>query len=114
MKHIKQIRFYGDKNEKNFPEGLMIEDLSFGNILKGYGPITQLGIQGRPGTAFYLNSGGENFFPITLGETGIYEIDLENYGQIYSINFFKKSLEDYYDNTGYGLLIDFIFEGDEK
>ena len=113
MRHIKQIRFYGDGNDKNYPKDLAtIENLAFKNVLKGFGPITQLGIQGQPGTAFYLNSGGENFFPIVLGETGIYEIDLKNYGQIYAINFFKTSLGKY-DNE-HGLLIDFIFEGDDK
>jgi hypothetical protein len=41
------------------------------------GSISQLGIQGRPGTSFYLNG---STLPIVLGETGIYEIDLQNYG----------------------------------
>ena len=50
---------------------------------------------------------------IFIGETGIYEIDLEGYGQIFSIQFDGPSLE-WYDNEGKGdrLLIDIVFEGE--
>jgi hypothetical protein len=35
--------------------------------------VSHLGIQGIPGTTFYLNQNGD---PITIGITGVYEIDL--------------------------------------
>jgi hypothetical protein len=66
-----------------------------------------LGIQGRPGTMMFLN--GQEY-PIVIGETGIFEIDLQNYGQIFSIRFTAESLDDYqeFDDR---LLIDIIYEG---
>ena len=80
-----------------------------GNIFQEYSAITQLGLQGRPGTVFYLN---DSQYPIVIGETGIYEIDLEGYGQIFRIKFESSSLK-WYDEDGKGdrLLIDIIFEG---
>lgn len=49
-------------------------------------------------------------YPIIIGETGIFEIDLQNYGQIFSIRFTAESLDDYqeFDDR---LLIDIIYEG---
>jgi hypothetical protein len=49
------------------------EELVYQNIFTGHSSITQLGIQGQPNTTLFLN--GQDF-PIVLGETGIYEIDL--------------------------------------
>jgi hypothetical protein len=66
-----------------------------------------LGIQGRPGTMMFLN--GQEY-PIVIGETGIFEIDLQNYGQIFSIRFTGDSLDDYQEHDD-RLLIDIIYEG---
>lgn len=107
MKQIKQFRFYGENHPSNYPEGLGTKELVNNNIFAQYGSITQMGIQGRPGTVLYLNN---STYPIVVGETGIYEIDLENYGQIYSIRFSGDSLKAY-DNGNDRLLIDIIFEG---
>jgi hypothetical protein len=41
-----------------------------------------LGIQGPDGLKFYLNSSSS---PIAIGETGIYELDLEGIGRISAI-----------------------------
>lgn len=119
MKAIRQFRYYGgwhdQNNEKakanNFPAGSDFpERLVRGNIFSDYSAITKLGIQGRPGTSFRLN---DSQYSIFIGETGIYEIDLEGYGQIFSIQFDGPSLE-WYDNEGKGdrLLIDIVFEGE--
>ena len=93
----------------NYPENYDWTRLYGGNIFSDYSAITKLGIQGRPGATFYLNDGN---YPISIGETGIYEIDLEGYGQIFKIKFDKPTL-DWYDGDGKGdrLLIDIIFEG---
>ena len=56
---------------------------------------------------FYLN---DSNYPIVIGETGIYEIDLQNYGQIYSIRFTSESLNEYSIGKD-RLLIDIIYEG---
>jgi hypothetical protein len=80
-----------------------------GNIFEDCGFITHLGIQAKPGTKFYLNNSD---FPITVGFTGIYELELEKYGHIYAIRFDRSSI-DKYDNAGNTdrLLIDIIYEG---
>jgi hypothetical protein len=49
-------------------------------------------------------------YPIVIGETGIFEIDLQNYGQIFSIRFTGDSLDDYQEHDD-RLLIDIIYEG---
>lgn len=104
---IRQYRYYGDGHASNYPPGLTKKQLTDDNIFSGLGSISQLGIQGRPGTVIYLNG---QTFPIVLGETGIYEIDLQNYGQIYSIQFGTAELENYALNKD-RLLIDFIYKG---
>ena len=103
---IRQFRFYGDGNANNYPKDLTATELTTGNIFNGLGSISQLGIQGRPGTTFYLNG---QLFPIVLGPTGIYEVDLKNSGQIYSIRFGKDFFKDY--QAGERLLIDFVYKG---
>lgn len=107
MKLISQFRFYGDGDERNYPATLTKNELAYNNIFAGYGSITQLGIQGRPGTTVFLN--GQKF-PIIIGETGIYEIDLQNYGQISTIYFSYDSLSTYTGGQD-RLLIDIIHEG---
>ncbi len=104
---IRQFRYYGDEDKRNNPSGLTAKQLTETNIFSGLGAISQLGIQGRPGTVFYLNG---QTFPIVLGETGIYEIDLQEYGQIFSIRFGTEELHNYAPNKD-RLLIDFIYRG---
>ena len=55
------------------------------NILEGYGPVIKLGIQGPPGTEFYLNNSP---FSSRIGMHSIYELDLSCVGgQIYNLKF---------------------------
>jgi len=108
MKQIYQFRYYGDKSNNNYPKNLPEDDLVLNNIFKDKHSITQLGIQGRPGTTFYLNG---SIYPIILGETGIYEIDLTDTGGfITSIRFSNESLSFYTNTSGNRLLIDIIYE----
>ena len=110
MKCIKQFRFYGKDNANNYPNNMTFSNLAHSNIFSGYGSITQMGIQARPGTVMYLNN--EQRHPIVIGETGIYEIDLQDFGQIYAIRFEAASLEKYgAQGASDRLLIDIIYEG---
>lgn len=112
MKQIKQFRYYNaiDKNNDNYPQyGNYYGKLVHGNIFEHLGPISHIGIQGVPGTKFYLNGAS---FPITIGFTGIYELDLDGQGYIYSIRFDKNTLETYYtEDSATRLLIDIVYEG---
>lgn len=110
MKQIKQFRYYDSTNINNYPQFInYYGKLVNGNIFESLGAISSLGIQGIPGTKFYLNGAS---FPITIGKTGIYELDLGEHGRIHSIKFDRQSLEDYYtpDDTN-RLLIDVLYEG---
>ena len=104
MKFITQFRFGSDGVS---PAGLNATKLQYGNIFENFSQISQLGIQGYPGTVFYLNGSD---YPITLGETGIYEIDLQDRGFIHSINFIGNSAFEAY-TKGSRLLIDIVYEG---
>ena len=110
MKCIRQFRYYGKNHKDNFPSNMTYSNLTRSNIFSGYGTITRMGIQAPRGTVMYLNN--EQRYPITIGETGIYEIDLEDYGQIYGIRFEGTSLDalDRQGSTG-RLFIDIVYEG---
>lgn len=103
---IAQIRY----GANTFPTSLTAEELLRGDVFAklGYKNISQLGIQGFPGTVFYLNGGYE----IVLGDTGIYEIDLGGRGFIEKINFGSNNdAFNKYTNKSGTLLIDIVCEG---
>jgi hypothetical protein len=114
MKKIMQFRFEGfGANTKNYPA---FSDypamLTNGNIFRNYGIVSQLGIQGPIGLRFSLNGSKH---PITIGETGIYELDLENVGRITSIQFNQDDISTFYpkdkESKAERLLIDIVYEG---
>lgn len=111
MKRIMQFRYAGDGALNNSPasgsNAITAEKLKFKNIFQGYDEISQLGIQGEPGTAFYLNNSD---YSIVLGETGIYEIDLQERGTIHSIGFIANRAFDTYTSGNNQLLIDIIYD----
>lgn len=114
-KYIKQFRFYGtkDRASNNYPAysspNAYFTALTSGNIFQDHGAISKLGIQCRPNTRFRLN---ESSYEIVVGETGIYEIDLEGYGNIFAIQFNAADLR-IYDQAGVTdrLLIDIVYSG---
>ena len=111
MKRIMQFRYRGEHHEENFPTFQFYTDiLSYGNIFQEYGLVTKLGIQAPVGIRFYLNSSSN---PIMVGETGIYELNLEGIGRINSIRFDRSDLEKYYTDNPRNdkILIDIVYEG---
>jgi hypothetical protein len=84
MAKIMQFRYYQDKDEYNNPATLSGDDLASGNLFRNYGLVSSLGIQGPPGLKFYLNDGE---YPIVIGNTGIYQLDLSGSSRIVSIKF---------------------------
>lgn len=109
-KLIKQIRYYNDSKE-NSPEGLTYRSLVSGTAFSNYTPIIQLGIQALPGTQFYLN-GSNN--PIIIGNTGIYELNVEGLTEINSLQFNSNSLNTIKNNNNAYLIVDIIYEGSGK
>lgn len=111
-KTIKQYRFYGDGNQHNQPQNISKENMNEGDIflsdsiIQELGMITNLGIQGLPGTKFYIN---DNPSPIILGMMGVFELDLSNYSFIYKIKVDYDSAKTI-ENTEDGyLIIDTIY-----
>lgn len=102
---IMQFRYYGEKVSNNQPSNISASNLASGHIFSGYLPITQLGIQTLPGTKFYLNN---SIYPVVIGPTGIYELDLKGVTQITEIHFDKRSLNLINENNNAYLIVDII------
>ena len=116
-KQIKQFRYYGKNNINTYPMNEIFANgnknntnyLVKGNIFEKYNNITQLGIQAKSGTTFWLNDTG---YEIIIGDTGIFEIDLQDLGTINKIRFSESDITDYDNLDGKDrLLIDIIYEG---
>lgn len=112
MKKIMQFRFEGVNDPDNYPD---FEDyyptaLTAGNLFNDYGSISKLGVQAPNGFKFYLNNSN---YPITVGKTGIYELDLENIGRIHAFRVDEADIETYFPegNKVNRLLIDIVYEG---
>ena len=107
-KKLKQFRFYGNDDPRNFPPDKTIEDYQTGKVFETANvfPIAQLGIQGPPGTKFYLN-GSVNY--ITIGISGIYDLDIKNGSRVTGLGFDRLSLERVNEGgTGY-LIVDILY-----
>lgn len=115
-KILKQFRYYGENNKKNNPLGLTKNQLVSGSafILQDNesAPIISLGIQGIPGLKFYLNEAAD---AVIIGNSGIYQLELNDNYEINKLGFDDKNLEDLINNptnTAY-LIIDIIYEVEE-
>ena len=108
MKKIQQYRYYaeGDTN-RNYPTGIAFRNLVSGSVFAKTLPIVQLGIQALPGTKFYLNN---NNHPIIIGNTGIYELDLNGQTEITALSFDSTSVRLIDNNPNGYLIVDVIYE----
>ena len=112
-KKIKQIRYYADGADTNYPNSVdqgtipLYRNLVSGSVFSRYMPILQLGIQALPGTKFYLN-GSNN--PIIIGNTGIYELDLQGLTEINSLSFDASSISLISSNNNAYLIVDMIYD----
>lgn len=107
-KQIKQIRYYGESNPNNNPQGAsLFTELVTGKAFSNYVPMLQLGIQALPGTRFFLN--GNTSSPIIIGGTGIYELDL-NGSEITDLKFASTSLNAIKNNNNAHLIVDIVYD----
>ena len=105
-KQIMQFRYYADGHSKNQPENTMTaESVINGSVFTSFLPFTQLGIQTWPGTHFYLNNAET---PIIIGQTGIYELELEGISEITNLTFDPDSVERIRTNPNAYLIVDVI------
>ena len=112
MKKIKQFIYYGKNSSNNHPQDSQVGNPWIYNLLTNYKQVTHLGIQGEPGVRFCLN-GSSDFDAISIGLTGIYEINLEGLGYITGLRFLPESLNNFYSTEaeGHRLIVDFVYEG---
>lgn len=110
MKQIMQFRYEGFRHKNNYPQFSDYDaELISKNIFRDYRLVSQLGIQGPPGLRFYLNEGAN---PITIGKTGIYELDLEHIGRIFSIRFDSQDIKNMFNkDQSNRLIIDIVYDG---
>jgi len=114
-KFLRQYRYYGEKNSgENYPKDINKEALVEGSFLDDSGLyILQLGIQGLPGTKFYVN---DNLFPIILDASGVFTLEAKNGARISKkISFEEKSIDkiDQIKNDFAYLIIDVLTENEE-
>ena len=125
MKQIRQFRYYDEDSPKNQPQlseitsEKLTEDQKeitlkcqyvSGAVFANYMPVIQLGIQGLPGTKFYLNGANQ---PVIIGMTGIYELDLDGLSEIDSLSFDYDSMTLIEDNENAYLIVDIIWDDGE-
>lgn len=108
--YFKQVRFYNtEATEYNSPSNIngteLMEQLKTGEVFPY--PLLQLGIQAPPGTQFNVN-GSER--PVIMGYTGLFELDLQESGQIIALTFENDSLEAINENPNFSLIVDMIYE----
>lgn len=108
-KKIQQVRYYAQRDRRNQPEQLTMNYLASGVVFEY--PIVQLGIQSLPGVKFYLN---HSTSPITLGYTGIYDLELDGITEINHLSFDPASLNLINSNPDSYLIVDFIYESQEE
>lgn len=109
-KQIYQYRYYPKLDTRNQPEDLNEINLVNGTIFADKMPIIQLGIQTLPGVQFYLN-GSTN--PITIGTTGIYELDMSTEAIITSLRFDYESIQLIKGSQTAYLIIDIVWGEDD-
>lgn len=113
MRTIKQYRYYGDGNEHNQPLSISKESMYEGDsfisdqIIQEIGMITNLGIQGLPGTKIYINDSAS---PILLGMMGVFELDVSDYGFIYKLQVDYNSATVIEKTENGYLIIDAIYD----
>lgn len=115
---VKQFRYYNDKEAEkgtasnNSPAGAEMSKFIDGTVFADCFPISQLGIQALPGTRVLLNKATDQDY-ILIGQTGIFELDLDNQTEITSICFDKESMEKINAVTNAVLIVDIIYDDGE-
>ena len=108
---VYQVRYYGDSeattNGKNQPTNLTGNRLRSGSVFSQYTPIKQIGIQSMPGVKFYLNNSIE---PITIGSTGIYELDMADGIEVFTLQINSASLAQISSSADGYIIIDVLYD----
>ena len=98
---IGQIRYYGTGSNSNTDKNSLID----GSAFSSYYPIVQLGVQALPGTMLAINNSET---PLSIGATGIYELNIDGLATITSLCFFRASLTNLPNDAS--IIVDFAYD----
>ena len=99
-KQIKQIRWFGDGDKRNYPSTVNVQDLLDKNYFEQFSPILQLSIHTLPGVKVYFNDQTDN--PIYVGHSGVYQLDLQDTSAVlWGMHFDSEDLDDIEGESGW-------------
>ena len=104
-KKIKQFRYYAEGDPKNSPVASK-DEYAKGTVFASVYPIAQLGIQALPGTQFFLNGSVK---PITIGASGIYDLDIKNGARVTYLSFGNESMNRIAASDSSYLIVDVLY-----
>ena len=112
-KTVGQLRYYGPNNSSNYPSGNAVTPIKliYGQALHDAYPIIKLGIQTLPGTKIFINNSP---YPIVIGTTGIYELDIDGLSYINQLTIDQASLDKINDISTAYLIIDYVSAADNS
>lgn len=104
-RYVNQIRYYGEGHSKsNTNASVLSSGAAFFNTL----PIVQLGVQSVPGTMITINN---HTSPIIVGQTGIYELNVDGISYITDLKFSGDVLQTINNSNGrLFLIVDYVYE----
>lgn len=110
-KYVNQIRYYGDGNVKNSASNITLQTLQSGSAFHNTFPIVQLGVQTLPGMKIYINN---HTNPVIVGQTGIYELNVDGISYITDLRFDGSTLKIINDNQkNTYLIVDYLYEKED-
>ena len=111
-KQIKQIRWFGDDDSRNYPSTINANLLQDSEYFQQFSPILQLSIHTLPGVKVYFNAQQDN--PIYVGHSGVYQLDLQDTSAVlWGMHFDPEDLDDV-KNTNVGLIIDLMYSNEAE
>ena len=110
-KYVNQIRYYGDGSSKNSARNVTLQTLQSGSVFHNTFPIVQLGVQTLPGMKIYINN---HTNPVIVGQTGIYELNVDGMSYITDLRFDGSTLKIINDNQkNTYLIVDYLYEKED-
>lgn len=112
-KKVKQYTYYNP----NLKDSNDTSPSDFIAGIKPGGGISQLGIQTLPGTKILINTGNSTTNEtsyITVGQTGIFELDVTNLTPITSVQVLPSSMKNIITNPVGYIIIDTVYEASSE
>lgn len=99
-KKVSQVRYFGGGNANGNTNATQLMN---GSAFKY--PIVQLGVQALPGTRLLINNSET---PLTIGATGIYELNIDGLATITSLMFASASVKNLPATAS--IIVDYIYD----